>query len=350
METPKTMKAIVKARAEYDGLEIRDKPIPQISKNDVLVKLRKTCICGTDVHIYKWDAWAQRTIKPPMTIGHEFVGEIAAIGENVTGFAVGQLVSGEGHVVCGQCRWCVTGAPHLCRQTVGIGVNGDGIFAQYAAIPAANIWPSPAGIPESVLAVQDALGNAIHTALSFDILGEDVLITGSGPIGIMAVPVAKMAGARNVVITGRRAEPLALAKELGATRTIDVTKENISDVLAELGMKEGFDVGLEMSGSPEAFADMVDNMANGGKIAILGIFSDDVKIDWNKVIFRCLHLKGIYGREMYDTWYKMTTLLQSGLAEHVAKVITHEFHYTDYQKGFAAMMKGEAVKVVLYWD
>ena len=350
MEIPKTMKAIVKAKGEYGGLELQEKPVPQISKNDVLVKMRKTGICGTDVHIYKWDAWAEKTIKPPLTIGHEFVGEIAAIGENVTGFSIGQLVSGEGHVVCGQCRWCITGKPHLCRQTVGIGVNGDGVFAQYAAIPASNIWPSPAGIPENVLAIQDPLGNAIHTALSFDVLGEDVLITGAGPIGIMAVPVLKMAGARNIVITARRDEPLKLAMQLGATRGINVKKENISDVIAELGMSEGFDVGLEMSGSPEAFADMVDNMANGGKIAILGIFADDIKLDWNKVIFRCLHMKGIYGREMYDTWYKMTALLQTGLAEQINKLVTHEFNFTDYEKGFEAMMKGEAVKVVLNWN
>ncbi|MCL2375886.1 MAG: L-threonine 3-dehydrogenase [Defluviitaleaceae bacterium] len=350
MEIPKTMKAIVKAKGEYGGLELQEKPVPQISKNDVLVKLRKTGICGTDVHIYKWDSWAEKTIKPPLTIGHEFVGEIVALGDNVTGFTIGQLVSGEGHVVCGKCRWCITGSQHLCRQTVGIGVNDDGVFAQYAAIPATNIWPCPAGIPENVLAVQDPLGNAVHTALSFNLLGEDVLITGSGPIGLMAVPIAKMAGARNIVITGRRDEPLALAMELGATRTVNVMKENISDVMAELGMTEGFDVGLEMSGAASAFADMVDNMANGGKIAILGIFAEEIKIDWNKVIFRCLHLKGIYGREMYDTWYKMTALLQTGLAEKVDRLVTHEFHYTDFEKGFAAMMKGEAVKVVLNWD
>ena len=346
----KTMKAIVKAKGEYGGLELQDKPIPQIAKNEVLIKMRKTGICGTDVHIYKWDAWAQRAIKPPLTIGHEFVGEIAAIGENVTGFEIGQLVSGEGHLVCGKCRWCVTGIQHLCRQTVGVGVNGDGVFAQYAAIPASNIWPSPKGVSESVLSIQDALGNAIHTALSFDVLGEDVLITGAGPIGIMAVPVLKMAGARNIVITARRPGPLKLAKELGATRTVNIREEKISDVMAELGMKEGFDVGLEMSGNAEAFADMVDNMANGGKIAVLGIFADDVKLDWGKIIFRSLTLKGIYGREMYNTWYQMTALLESGLAEKIEKVVTHEYHYTEYEKGFEAMMGGEAVKVVLKWD
>jgi len=345
-----TMKAIVMARGEYGGLELLDKPIPRVAKNDVLVKMRKTAICGTDVHIYKWDAWAQRTIKTPMTIGHEFVGEIAAMGEDVKGLSIGQLVSGEGHIVCGICRQCIDGRQHLCRQTVGIGVNRDGVFAQYATIPATNIWPCDDKISENVLSIQDPLGNAIHTALSFNVLGEDVLVTGAGPIGLMSVPVLKMAGARNIVITARRPEPLAMAKALGATRTVDVTKENISDVLTELGMKEGFDVGLEMSGSPHAFADMVDNMANGGKIAILGIFADDVKLDWDKIIFRSLTLKGIYGREMYNTWYQMSALLQSGLAEKLEGIVTHEFHYTEYDKGFAAMIKGEAVKVVLNWD
>lgn len=346
----KTMKAIVKAEAKHGGLELRDVEIPQIGKNDVLVKMRKNGICGTDLHIYKWDAWAQRTIKTPMTIGHEFVGTIEALGENVTGLEIGQLVSGEGHVVCGHCRWCITGHQHLCRATRGIGVNRDGVFAEYASIPAANIWPCDPSIPENVLAVLDPLGNAVHTAFSFPILGEDVLITGAGPIGLMAVPVAKMAGARNIVITARRDAPLELAKKLGATRTVNVTKEKISDVFEELNMKEGFDVGLEMSGSPQAFSDMVVNMANGGKIAILGIFAEDVKLDWDKVIFRMLTLKGIYGREMFDTWYKMTALLQSGLSEMIEQVITHEYHYTEYEKAFEVMIKGESVKVVLNWD
>jgi len=345
----KTMKCIVMARGEYGGLEIQDKPIPQISKTDVLVKMHKTAICGTDVHIYKWDAWAQRTIKTPMTIGHEFVGEIAAIGDDVKGLKVGQLVSGEGHVVCGICRWCIVGRQHLCRQTVGIGVNRDGVFAEYAAIPASNIWPCDEKIPKQVLAIQDPLGNAIHTALSFDVLGEDVLITGAGPIGLMAVPVLKMAGARNIVITARRDEPLALAIELGATATVNVKKEKISDVLPKLGMKEGFDVGLEMSGNPEAFADMVDNMANGGKIAVLGIFAGDVKLDWDKIIFRCLHLKGIYGREMYNTWYQMSALLQNGLADPIAKIVTHDLPYTEFKEGFEAMIGGKAIKAVLSW-
>ena len=343
----KTMKAIVKARAEHGGLEIREVPVPEIGKNDVLVKMRKVGICGTDLHIYKWDAWAQRTIKTPMVIGHEYVGEIAAIGENVEGFEIGELVSGEGHLVCGKCRWCITGAPHLCKATKGVGVNRDGVFAEYAAIPASNIWKCDPAVPESVLAIQDALGNAIHTAYSFPLIGEDVLITGAGPIGLMAIPVAKMAGARNIVVTARRDAPLELAKKLGATRTVNIKNEKISDVVKELGMKEGFDVGMEMSGNPEAFADMVDNMANGGKIAILGIFADDVKLNWDKIIFGCITLKGIYGREMYDTWYKMSALLQSGLTPYIELCVTHEFHYTEFEKGFDAMIKGEAVKAVL---
>lgn len=346
----KTMKAIVMVRGEYGGLEIQDKPIPQISKTDVLVKMRKTAICGTDVHIYKWDAWAQRTIKTPMTIGHEFVGEIAALGEDVEGFKIGQLVSGEGHVICGKCRQCITGVQHLCRQTVGIGVNRDGVFAEYAAIPASNIWPCADNVSENVLSVQDPLGNAIHTALSFNVLGEDVLITGAGPIGLMAVPVVKMAGARNIVITDVRPEPLKKAMEFGATRAVNVKNEKISDVITELGMKEGFDVGLEMSGSPHAFADMVDNMANGGKIAILGIFGESPKPDWDKIIFRSLTLKGIYGREMYNTWYQMSALLQRGLAEYVEQIVTHEFDYDDFDKGFKAMIDGEAIKAVLNWN
>jgi len=346
----KMMKAIVKVRGEYNGLEVQDVPVPVCGKNDVLVKMRKTSVCGTDVHIYKWDAWAQRTIKTPMIIGHEYVGTIVEIGENVTGFEIGQLVSGEGHVVCGKCRWCITGAQHLCRQTVGIGVNINGVFAEYAAIPASNIWACPEGIDEKILSVLDPLGNAVHTALSFPLLGEDVLITGAGPIGLMAIPVAKMAGARNIVVTARRDAPLAVAKELGATRTVNIKNEKISDVVKELGMKEGFDVGLEMSGNPEAFADMVDNMANGGKIAILGIFADNPVLNWDKIIFRMLHLKGIYGREMYDTWYKMTALLQSGLAEHIAKTVTHDFHYADFDKAFQTMINGEGIKTVLSWE
>jgi len=343
------MKAIVKVRPEYGGLEVQDVPVPTCGKNDVLVKMRKTSVCGTDVHIYKWDAWAQRTIQTPMIIGHEYVGTIVEVGENVKGLEVGQLVSGEGHVVCGICRWCITGSQHLCRQTVGIGVNINGVFAEYAAIPASNIWVCPDGIDEKVLSVQDPLGNAVHTALSFPLLGEDVLITGAGPIGLMSIPVAKMAGARNIVVTARRDAPLKMAMELGATATVNVKNEKISDVAKRLGMKEGFDVGLEMSGNPEAFADMVDNMANGGKIAILGIFADNPVLDWDKIIFRMITLKGIYGREMYDTWYKMTAMLQNGLDKHIAKTVTHDFNYADFDKAFQAVINGEAIKTVLSW-
>ncbi|MCL2520733.1 MAG: L-threonine 3-dehydrogenase [Spirochaetaceae bacterium] len=346
----KTMKAIVKTKAEYGCLELKDVPIPEISAKEVLVKMKKAAICGTDVHIYKWDAWAQKTIKPPLTIGHEFVGEIVQVGSAVEGLQVGQLVSGEGHIVCGKCRWCITGQKHLCRATKGIGVNRDGIFAQYAAIPAENIWLCPGNIPQEVLAVQDPLGNAVHTACTFNVQGEDVLITGAGPIGLMAVPILKMTGARNIVITDINPERLALAKELGATATVDVRTQKISDVMAELGMVEGFDVGLEMSGNTKAIADMVDNMANGGKIAVLGIFTEQIVIDWSKVIFRCLTIKGIYGREMYNTWYKMTAFLQSGLSEKVAKTITHHFAFEDYEKGFEAAMSGKAIKVVLNFD
>ena len=346
----KTMKAIVKTGEGYGSLEVRDVPIPRISKRDVLVKVRKSAICGTDVHIYKWDAWSRRTIVPPMTIGHEFVGEIVEVGGEVTNFEAGQLVSAEGHIVCGKCRWCITGHQHLCRATTGIGVNRDGVFAEYASIPATNIWLCDKKLPENVLAIQDPLGNAVHTALTFNVQGEDVLVTGAGPIGLMSVPILKMTGARNIVITDVNPTRLALAKELGATAAVDVRTSEISDVLAPLGLTEGFDVGLEMSGNSGALVSMVDNMANGGEIAILGIFADDINIDWNKVIFRGLTLKGIYGREMYSTWYKMTSLLQSGLAEKVARTITHEFHYTDFQKGFDAALSGEAIKVVLNWD
>ena len=343
----KMMKAIVKARPEHGGLELRDVPVPAVGANDVLVKIRKVGICGTDMHIYKWDAWAERTIKTPMTIGHEYVGEIAALGENVTHFEIGQLVSGEGHLVCHKCRWCITGQQHLCKATKGVGVNRDGVFAEYAVIPATNIVPADPRVPEAVLAVQDALGNAIHTAYQFPLLGEDVLITGMGPIGLMAIPVAKIAGARNIVVTARRDGPLQLAKELGATRTVNVKNERIKDVFEELGITEGFDVGMEMSGNPEALAEMVEYMAHGGKIAILGIFAGEIKLNWDKIIFGMLTLKGIYGREMYESWYKMSALLPNGLAEQIAKTVTHEFHYTEFEKGFAAMASGEAVKVVL---
>jgi len=343
----KTMKAIVKARPEFGGLELREVPMPVVGANDVLVKMRKVGICGTDVHIYKWDAWAQRVIKTPMIIGHEYVGEIAGLGNNVTGFEIVQLVSGEGHLVCHLCRWCKSGQQHLCKATKGVGVNRDGVFAEYAAIPATNIVVCDPRVPESVLAIQDALGNAIHTAYQFPLLGEYVLISGAGAIGLLAIPVAKIAGARNIVVTARRDAPLELAKELGATRTVNVRNERIRDVFEELGITEGFDVGMEMSGNPEAFAEMVDCMAHGGKIAILGIFADEIKINWDKIIFGMMTLKGIYGREMYESWYKMQALLPMGLADEIAKVVTHEFHYTDFEKGFDAVMNQGGVKAVL---
>ena len=346
----KTMKAIVKTAPYQGALEIQDVPMPQIGKNEVLVRIKKTAICGTDLHIHNWDSWAQRTINTPMVIGHEFVGEIAQVGENVGGLEIGQLVSGEGHLVCGKCRQCITGLQHLCRQTCGIGVNIQGVFAQYAAIPAGNIWVCDPSIPEDILSVMDPLGNAVHTALTFDVLGEDVLITGAGPIGLMAVPIVKRAGARSVTITDINPARLAMAKSMGADEIVNVRNEKVSDVFERNKMVEGFDVGLEMSGAPSALADMVDNMANGGKIAVLGIFPSPPEIDWNKVIFNSLTLHGIYGRHMYDTWYKMTALLQTGLAEEIAPIISHTIDYVDFQKGIDLMSRGEACKVVLNWS
>ena len=344
------MKAIVKTAPAFGALELTDIPMPQPGKNDVLVKIKKTAICGTDLHIHNWDAWAARTIKTPMVIGHEFVGEIAELGKNVSGLKVGQLVSAEGHLVCGKCRHCITGVQHLCRQTRGLGVNIQGVFAEYSAIPASNIWICDPDIPENILSIMDPLGNSVHTALAFDVLGEDVLITGAGPIGLMAVPIIKRAGARSITITDINPARLAMAKDLGADVTIDVRTQKISDAFAANKMTEGFDVGLEMSGAPRALADMVDNMANGGKIAILGIFPSPPEIDWNKVIFNSLTLHGIYGRHMYDTWYKMTALLQSGLAAEIAPIVSHNFDFADYQKGFDLMSKGECCKVVLNWS
>lgn len=345
----KTMKAIVKTDKAYASLELRDVPVPTMGKNDVLIKMKKTSICGTDVSIYKWTDWAAKTIPAPMTIGHEFVGEVIGIGENVTKFKVGQLVSGEGHVVCGRCRHCITGKQHLCRATKGIGVNQTGVFSEYVAIPETNVWLCSDKISQDILSCLDPLGNAVHTALSFDLIGEDVLITGAGPIGLMAIPVAKKAGARHVVITDINDYRLEMARKLGAV-AINTKNEKIADYLEKLDIVEGFDVGLEMSGSPIAFNDMVENMANGGKIAILGIIPEETKISWEKVIFNSLTLKGIYGREMYNTWYKMTAMLESGLDKEIEQIITHKFHYTDFQKGFDVMLSGESGKVVLSWE
>lgn len=341
------MKALVKAKEE-SGLWLQDVPKPAIGINDVLIRVHKTGICGTDVHIYNWDAWAQKTIPVPMVVGHEFVGEIVEVGSNVNDFHPGMIVSGEGHIVCGRCRNCMAGRRHLCAHTSGVGVNRPGAFAQYIAIPNANVWEHAKGIDPDVAAIFDPLGNAVHTALQYDLLGEDVLITGAGPIGVMAAAVAKHAGARYVVVTDVNPYRLELARKMGATRAVDVRTQKLADVQKELGMHEGFDVGLEMSGNPSAFADMIANMCHGGKIAVLGIPSQPMPIDWNAVIFNMLTIKGIYGREMYETWYKMTVMIQSGLDMH--PVITHRYAAADFQKGFDAMLSGQSGKVVLDWS
>ncbi|GAA6166809.1 L-threonine 3-dehydrogenase [Sessilibacter corallicola] len=341
------MKALVKKESSV-GLWLQDVPEPEIGINDVLIKVLRTAICGTDLHIYNWDNWAQKTIPVPMVTGHEFVGEIVDVGSNVNSFKTGQIVSGEGHVVCGRCRNCMAGRRHLCAHTSGIGVNRPGAFAEYVSLPAANVWEHRPGIDLDIAALFDPLGNALHTALQYDLLGEDVLITGAGPIGVMAAAVCKHAGARHVVVTDINSERLKLAKQLGATYTVNPTEQNLSDVQAVLGMHEGFDVGLEMSGNASAFRDLLANMCHGGKVSILGIPSQDTAIDWNIVIFNMLTLKGIYGREMYETWYKMSLFIEAGL--DISPVITHRFGYEDFQKGFDAMNNGEACKVILNWD
>jgi len=340
------MKALVKKHRE-PGIWLDDVPIPEIGINDVLIKIHMTSICGTDIHIYKWNEWAQKTIPTPMTIGHEFVGTIEAMGSNVHDFKIGDIVSGEGHIVCGRCRNCLAGRRHLCRETRGIGVNRPGAFAEYLAIPVTNVWHCDPSIPMELLSCFDPFGNAVHTALAFDVLGEDVLITGAGPIGIMAAAVAKHAGARYVVITDVNPYRLELAKKVGVTRALNVTTDSIEETMKELGMKEGFDVGLEMSGSSSALNSMVDVMCHGGKIAMLGLQEPGTVIDWDKVVFNGLTIKGIYGREMYETWYKMTVMLQSGL--DITPVITHRFKYTDYQKAFDIMASGNSGKIVLEW-
>ncbi len=343
----KTMKALVKAKPKQ-GLWLQDVPVPHISHNDVLIKILKTAICGTDVHIYNWDPWSQKTIPVPMHVGHEFVGIIEKTGSHVKDFKKGDLVSGEGHLVCGHCRNCLAGRRHLCMDTKGVGVNRPGAFAQYLAIPVTNVWYCNKNIPLDVLACFDPLGNATHTALSFDVLGEDVLITGAGPIGCMAAAIAKHAGARYVVVTDVNPYRLDLAKKAGATLTIDVSKQNIEQAKKTLGMTEGFDVAMEMSGNPAALRSIIDNMCHGGKIALLGIMPENSAIDWNTVVFNMLTIKGIYGREMYETWYKMTSMIQSGL--DISSLITHKFHYTDFEKGFKAMRSGQSGKVILDWD
>ena len=341
------MRALVKSRRE-PGLWLEDIPVPKIGISDVLIKVLRTGICGTDVHIYKWNEWAQATIPVPMTIGHEFVGEIVEIGSNVSDFRPGEIVSGEGHVVCGRCRNCFAGRRHMCAHTQGIGVNRPGAFAEYIALPMSNVWPVHQSIPLDIAAIFDPFGNAVHTALSFPVLGEDVLVTGAGPIGIMGAAVAEHAGARYTVITDVNPYRLELARQMGVTRAVDVRDTSLAGVQKELGMTEGFDVGMEMSGNPSAFRDMLANMAHGGKIAMLGVPSEDISIDWRTVIFNMLTIKGVYGREMYETWYKMTVMLQSGL--DIAPIITHRFPYTEFEKGFEAMASGCSGKVVLSWD
>ncbi len=340
------MKALVKLRSE-PGLWLADVPEPSPGINDVLIRVDRTGICGTDLHIYKWDAWAQKTIPVPMVVGHEFVGEVVTVGSNVNDFHPGDIVSAEGHVVCGRCRNCLAGRRHLCKDTSGIGVNRPGAFAEFISVPMTNVWHHKPDIDRDVAAIFDPFGNAVNTALSFDLLGEDVLVTGAGPIGIMGAAVAKHAGARFVVVTDVNDYRLALAKQMGADVAVNVQRESLSDVQRRLGMKEGFDVGLEMSGNPAAFRTMIEQMCHGGKIAMLGIPSEPMPIDWNKVIFNMLTIQGIYGREMYETWYKMTVMLEGGL--DIRPVITHRFHFTKFEKGFEVMTTGQSGKVILNW-
>ena len=341
-----TMKALVKSKAE-EGLWMEEVPVPGIGPNDVLVKINKTAICGTDVHIWNWDAWARRTIPVPMTVGHEFAGEILGMGSEVKGLALGDRVSAEGHITCGHCRNCRAGRRHLCRNAMGVGVNRPGCFAQFLSVPATNVFKLPEAIDDDTASVLDPLGNAVHTALSFDLVGEDVLITGAGPIGIMATAICRFAGARHVVITDVNPYRLELAAAMGATRAVNVAEEELVRVMDHLGMTEGFDVGLEMSGNPAAFGQMLQSMNHGGKVAILGIMPGQAPVDWDQVVFKGLMLKGIYGREMFETWYKMASMLQSGL--DVAPAITHRFAIDDFEQGFEIMRSGQSGKVILDW-
>jgi threonine 3-dehydrogenase len=340
------MKALVKAKAE-EGLRLQDVPVPAVGTNDVRIKILKTSICGTDLHIWNWDQWARKTIPVPMIIGHEFVGVVDSFGDNVHDYQPGDLVSGEGHLVCGRCRNCLAGRRNLCPNTSGVGVNRDGAYAEYLTIPVTNVWPCDPSIPLEVLSSFDPLGNATHTALSFDVLGEDVLITGAGPIGMMATAIARHCGARNVVVTDVNLYRLDLVRKMGATLALDARSEPVAESQKRLGMKEGFDVGMEMSGIPDAFRSMLTNMCHGGKIAMLGILPK-MEIDWDFVIFNGLTIKGICGREMYETWYKMTVMIQSGL--DITPVITHRFAYTDFEEAFAVMSSGQCGKIVLDWS
>ncbi len=341
------MKTLTKLKKQ-PGMWMVDQPLPEVGHNDVKIKIKKTAICGTDMHIYNWDEWSQKTIPVPMIVGHEFIGVIDAVGSEVSAYKPGQRVSGEGHITCGHCRNCRAGRRHLCRNTVGVGVDRPGAFAEYLVIPQDNVFPIPDNISDDMAAIFDPFGNAVHTALSFDLVGEDVLITGAGPIGIMAVAVCKHVGARHVVITDVNPYRLDLAIKMGATRAVDVSKQNLAEVMKDLAMTEGFDVGLEMSGVPSAFKGMLEAMNNGGKIAMLGIPPGDMAIDWNQVIFKGLKIKGIYGREIFETWYKMVSMLQSGL--DISPVITLHFKVDDFQQGFDVMGSGQSGKVILNWD
>ena len=340
------MKALVKARAER-GIWMEDIDKPEVGHNDVLIKVRRTAICGTDIHIFKWYDWARATIPVPMAVGHEFSGEIVDMGIEVRGFEIGDRVSAEGHITCGVCRNCRAGRRHLCMNTVGVGVNRPGAFAEFISVPAFNVFKLPDSISDDLASILDPLGNATHTALSFDLVGEDVLITGAGPIGIMAVAIARYAGARHVVITDVNDYRLDLARKMGATRAINISSQSIDDTMKELGMVEGFDVGMEMSGNPQAFRDMLRTMHHGGKVAILGIPPADMAINWNEVIFKGLIMKGIYGREMFETWYKMSSMLQSGL--NIEPVITHHFGIDEFEPAFQLMESGQSGKVILHW-
>ena len=340
------MKALVKNKAK-EGLWMEELPDPVVLPHHVLVKVDRAGICGTDLHIYKWNDWAKKTIPVPLVVGHEFVGKIVEVGSEVTDFKLGELVSGEGHVVCGRCRNCMAGRRHLCADTAGIGVTRPGAFAEYIALPQTNVWVHKPGIDLDIAAIFDPFGNAAHSTLSFDILGEDVLITGAGPIGSMSAAIARHAGARHVIVTDFNPYRLELAKKMGATRVVDISKESLKEVQKELGMEEGFDIGLEMSGSPHAFNDMLANMCHGGKIAMLGIPEKEMPIDWNIVVFNMLTIKGIYGREMYDTWYKMTVMLESGL--DLKPIVTHRFGFPDFEEGFQTTLKGNSGKVILEW-
>ncbi len=341
------MKALVKKSAER-GLWMEEVPIPSIGPNDVLIRVLKTSICGTDLHIYHWDAWAQRTIPVPLVIGHEFMGVVEATGSEVQQFRPGDRVTGEGHITCGHCRNCRAGRRHLCRNTVGVGIQRPGCFAQYLALPADNVFKLPPDVPDDLAAIFDPLGNAVHSALSFDLVGEDVLITGAGPIGLMATAICRHVGARYVVVTDVNPYRLEMARKMGATHSVHATQESLTEVMAQLGMTEGFDVGLEMSGAPAAFQQMLQVMNHGGRVAVLGIFPEPVTTDWSQVIFKGLQLKGIYGREMFETWYKMTTMVQGGL--NVAPVITHHLRAEQFEEAFAIMEQGQAGKIILDWN